>query len=47
MKLYMIRVKNEDKLCFEHTDGKLYALSALGINCSDMNELLKKPIILS
>lgn len=41
MKLYMIREKNEEILCFEHTDGKLYKLSELGLDHSDMNELIE------
>ena len=41
MKLYMIKDKTTEALCFEHTDGKLYRLSELGLDYSDMNELIE------
>lgn len=41
MKLYMIKDKTEEALCFEHTDGRLYKLSELGLAHSDMNELIE------
>lgn len=40
MKIYMINSNDAEILCFEHSDGKLYPLSALGINFKDMNELI-------
>lgn len=42
MKLYMIKDKTAEVLCFEHTDGRLYKLSELGLDYSDMNELIEK-----
>lgn len=42
MKLYTIKDKTAEALCFKHTDGRLYKLSELGLDYSDMNELIEK-----
>ena len=46
MKLYMIKNKDAEALCFEHTDGRLYRLSELGLDYSDMNELIENTDLL-